>query len=121
MLPEILLRWKAIPRRASASARLVWLMLAARFLDEWWVGLIFVLMPLIRDDLGLSYAQVSVLLASFGWAGWLADPVTGLVGDVWPRRPLIAGSALGVALVMFALNGAASYEQRATSHARKAV
>jgi FSR family fosmidomycin resistance protein-like MFS transporter len=85
-------------------------MLAARFLDEWWGGLIIVLLPLIRDDLGLTYAQVSVLLASFGWAGWVADPVTGLVSDVWPRRPIISLSALGVGLVLFALGGAISFE-----------
>ncbi len=100
---------RSIPRRADASARLVRLMLSARFLDEWWVGLIFVLMPIIRDDLGLSYAQVSVLLASFGWAGWVADPVSGLIGDVWPRRPVIALSAGLMALVLLALTGAGSF------------
>lgn len=72
MLLKNLLNGQAIPRRMETSMRLVWLMLSARFLDEWLGGLIFVLMPTIRGDLSLSYAQVSVLLASFGWAGWWA-------------------------------------------------
>jgi predicted MFS family arabinose efflux permease len=104
-----LVRWQAIPRQPGVSARLVRLMLAARFLDEWWVGLLLVLMPLIRDDLGLSYAEVSVLLASFGWAEWVADPITGLVGDVWPRRPLIAWSAIATAVIFVMLSGANSF------------
>ncbi|MBN1963363.1 MAG: MFS transporter, partial [Anaerolineae bacterium] len=103
-------KWQPVPRVEFASARLVWLMLAARFLDEWWGGLLVILLPLIRDDLGLDYAQVSVLLASFGWAGWFADPVTGLIADVWRRRPIIAWSALGVAGVMLVLARAASFE-----------
>ena len=104
-----LLQWQPIPRRAGTSRRLVWLMLAARFLDEWWVGLLLILMPLIRDDLGLSYAQVSVLLASFGWAGWVADPATGLAADVYPRRPLIVASAAATAGVLLVLTGAGSF------------
>lgn len=107
---KITVKLPTIPRRVDASARLVRLMLAARFLDEWWGGLIFVLMPIIRDDLGLSYAQVSVLLASFVWAGWVADPAAGLIGDVWPRGPVIAASAGLMAIVLLVLTGSASFE-----------
>ncbi len=106
---KTLLHWQPIPRRAGASRRLVGLMLVARFLDEWWVGLLLILMPVIRTDLGLSYAQVSVLLASFGWAGWVADPATGLAADVYPRRPLMAASAAATAGVLLVLSGADAF------------
>ncbi len=106
---QSLLHRLSIPRRAEASPRLVGLMLAARFLDEWGVGMLFVLLPVLRDTLGLSYAQVSLLLVSFGWADWVGDPLTGLACDVWPRRPILVGSALGTALVFFAFSGAESF------------
>ncbi len=97
---ESLLHRLSIPRREGASPRLVRLMLASRFLDEWGIGIFIVLLPVIQNALGLSYAQVGILLAVFGWADWIADPLAGLVSDVWPRRPIFVIGALGNALIL---------------------
>jgi MFS family permease len=98
-----------IPRREDASPRLVWLMLAARFLDEWGIGIFLVLLPTLQDVLGLSYAQIGVLLAVFGWADWIADPLAGLAADVWPRRPIFALGALGTGLIFFGYGAAGGF------------
>ena len=66
-------------------------------------------MPVIRDVLGLDYAQISVLLALFGWADWIADPLAGLASDVWPRRPIFALGALGTGAIFLVLSGAEGF------------
>lgn len=57
-------------------------LLAIEFLDEFVFGAQETAWPLIRTDLGLSYAQVGMLLGLPGVVGNLVEPVIGILGDV---------------------------------------
>ena len=58
---------------------------------------------LIRTEMGLTYAQIGVLLAVPAVVGHVLEPAVGVLGDVWNRRALILGGgvlfAVSVALV----------------------
>lgn len=64
-------------------------------------------MPLIRDDLSLSYAQVGILLAVPNVASMVIEPGLGILGDVWRRRALVVGGGFvyGLALALAAASG----------------
>jgi MFS transporter, FSR family, fosmidomycin resistance protein len=61
--------------------------------------------PLIRDDLGLTYAQVGLALAVPALLGNLVEPAIGIVGDSPRRRALLLGGgvAFSAAVVATAL------------------
>ena len=63
--------------------------------------------PLIRDDLGLSYVQIGVLLSLPSVFGSILEPPLGLLGDGWNRRVLVraGGVAFALGLVLIALGG----------------
>ncbi len=50
--------------------------------------------PLIRTDLGLSYAQVGLLLGLPSVVSSLVEPFLGILGDIWRRRVLILGGGV---------------------------
>jgi FSR family fosmidomycin resistance protein-like MFS transporter len=56
--------------------------------------------PLIRDDLGLSYVQVGVLLSLPHVFGSLLEPPLGLLGDGWNRRALVRAGAVSFCLAL---------------------
>jgi FSR family fosmidomycin resistance protein-like MFS transporter len=62
--------------------------------------------PLIRDDLGLTYAEIGLALAVPGFVGSALDPVIGLLGDTGRRRAVMALGGLAFA-VSVALTSAA--------------
>jgi FSR family fosmidomycin resistance protein-like MFS transporter len=78
-------------RRVSAFALVL---LAIEFLDEFVYGAREAAWPLIRDDLGLTYAQVGLLLGVPNVVGNLVEPFLGILGDVWKRRALILGGGV---------------------------
>jgi MFS transporter, FSR family, fosmidomycin resistance protein len=96
------------PSRAPAPARRTLrriglfslTLLVVEFLDEFVFGAREAAWPLIRDDLGLSYAQVGVLLGLPNIVGNLVEPVLGILGDVWKRRVLILGGGVAFALAL---------------------
>jgi MFS transporter, FSR family, fosmidomycin resistance protein len=53
--------------------------------------------PLVRRDLGLSYAQVGLVLAIPGLIGSALDPLIGVLGDTRRRRALLVGGGAVVA------------------------
>jgi MFS transporter, FSR family, fosmidomycin resistance protein len=53
--------------------------------------------PLIRDDLGLTYAEVGLVLAIPGFIGSALDPLIGVVGDTARRQALMLAGGLGFA------------------------
>ncbi len=84
-------------------------MLAGVFLlielfDEVVDGLSSSAWPLVRDDLGLSYAEIGLLFALPNLAAWLLEPLIGVLADTWRRYVLIAlgGLAYAASLVTFA-------------------
>ncbi|MEX2210333.1 MAG: MFS transporter [Gaiellaceae bacterium] len=53
--------------------------------------------PLIRGELGLSYAQVGLLLAVPNLVSAVVEPAVGILGDLWRRRVLVAGGGFAFA------------------------
>jgi MFS family permease len=78
-------------------------LLVAGFADETVAFLPFGALEPLRRDLGLTYAQGSVLLALYPGIGVLATGF-GVLADRWNRRVLAAGGAFGYAagLLLFA-------------------
>lgn len=87
-----------LPRAEGVSNRVVAVSLAARFMDELLSGLPTVLMPSIRAQLGLSYAQVSLLGLTLNYVSAIVEPVNGLLIDLWKRPWLMAWGAAGIGL-----------------------
>jgi FSR family fosmidomycin resistance protein-like MFS transporter len=75
-------------------------LLLIELLDEFVFGSREAAWPLIRDDLGLSYVQVGVLLSIPPMLGNLFEPMIGVLGDVWRRKALILGGAAVFALAL---------------------
>lgn len=69
-------------------------LLLIEFLDEFVFGAREAAWPLVRDDLGLSYVEIGLLLAIPGFLANFIEPVIGILGDVWKRRVLILGGGV---------------------------
>jgi FSR family fosmidomycin resistance protein-like MFS transporter len=82
-------------------------LLAIEFLDEFAYGAREAAWPLIRDDLGLSYAQIGLLLGVPNVVGNLIEPFLAILGDVWKRRAIVLGG--GVVFVAALLLTAVSH------------
>ncbi|MBN2007359.1 MAG: MFS transporter [Anaerolineae bacterium] len=74
------------------------LLLCIEFWDEFVYGVREAAWPLIRDDLGLTYIQIGVLLGLPAIVSSVVEPVLGILGDVWKRRVLILGGGAFFAL-----------------------
>ena len=87
-------------------------LLVIEFLDELVYGAGEAAWPVIRDDLGLSYLQIGVLLGVPGLVGSLIEPFIGIVGDIIrpdgssPRRVLVlvGGVIFMLALLLVAVS-----------------
>src|SRR5258708_6005764 len=94
------------PRRwLRGAAIFVFTLLAIEFLDELVFGAREAAWPLIRTDLGLSYAQIGLLLGVPNLLAAVIEPVLGILGDVWKRWLLIVGGGIlfTLALALFGL------------------
>jgi len=63
-------------------------------------------MPTIRAQLGLSYAQISLLSVALDYVALVVEPAGGLLIDLWQRRWLMAWGAAAIGLAV-ALMGVA--------------
>lgn len=81
-------------------------LLVIEFLDEFIYGAREAAWPLIRDDLGLSYAQIGLLLGIPNVVGNFLEPFLAILGDVWKRRVIVlsGGAVFAVALLITALS-----------------
>ena len=94
------------PRRwLRGTVIFVFTLLAIEFLDELVFGAREAAWPLIRNDLGLSYAQIGLLLGVPNLVAAFIEPVLGILGDVWKRWLLIVGGGVlfTLALALFGL------------------
>jgi FSR family fosmidomycin resistance protein-like MFS transporter len=73
-------------------------LLAIELLDELGGATYAAAWPLIRDDLGLSYAEVGIVLAVPGFVGSALDPLIGAAADTVRRRALLLIGGFGFAL-----------------------
>ncbi len=78
--------------------RFVLVLLAIEFLDELVFGAEAAAWPLIRDDLGLTYTQIGLLLGIPVLVSAVVEPVLGILGDVWRRRVLVLGGGIAFAV-----------------------
>jgi FSR family fosmidomycin resistance protein-like MFS transporter len=76
------------------------LLLLIELLDELVYGVQSAVLPSIRGDLGLDYAQVGLLLGLPGIIGTLIEPVIMLLGDTRLRKGLIVGGGLAFSLAL---------------------
>ncbi len=76
--------------------------LLIEFLDELVFGVSEAAWPLIRNDLGLNYAQIGLALALPGFLANFIEPFLFTLGDVWRRRAviLLGGIFFSVALLL---------------------
>jgi FSR family fosmidomycin resistance protein-like MFS transporter len=89
------------PRRAlRTTTTLAVTLLLIEFLDEFVYGAGEAAWPLIRTDLGLSYAQIGILLSVPGFLGSFIEPAMGILADVWKRRVLVLGGGIVFALAL---------------------
>lgn len=84
----------------GSSSVFIFTLLLIEFLDEFVFGAREAAWPLIRTDLGLSYAQIGLLLSLPSLASSLIEPFLGILGDVWRRRVLILGGGVVFALAL---------------------
>jgi FSR family fosmidomycin resistance protein-like MFS transporter len=77
-------------------------LLAIELLDELVFGTLGAAWPLVRDDLGLSYAEIGLALAVPGFVGSALDPLIGVLGDTGRRRVVmvVGGAALSVSVAL---------------------
>jgi len=96
--PAYVSRLPAPRRSGRLPLFFVSVLLLVEFLDEIMDGVGGAAWPLIRDDLGLSYAEVGVLLSVPSFISCIVEPFMGILADVWRRRVLaLAG---GVAFTL---------------------
>ncbi|MCC6190783.1 MAG: MFS transporter [Anaerolineales bacterium] len=95
-------RWQRVRQALRRPFVFAGLLLAIEFLDELAFGARETAWPLLRADLGLSYAQIGLLLGVPNIASGLIEPLLGVLGDVWKRWALIVGGGLCFAIGLLA-------------------
>ncbi len=93
----------------QGAFRLATLFLFIEFFDELHYGIQTAALPALRADLGLSYAQVGLLLGLPGVINALIEPVIMLLGDTRCRKWLVVGGGLAICLALLMLAGAQSF------------
>ena len=88
---------------------LSFLFLLIEFFDELNYGIAGAALPSIRHDLGLTYAQVGLLLGLPHFLGSFIEPVLMLLGDTPLRKRLVAGGGLAVMLSLLLIATSQSF------------
>src|SRR5215471_7379726 len=73
-------------------------------LDELISGFLFIGLPLVREQLGLSYEQLGLLFTAGACSGMILDPILSLLSDRSSKRWWILAGFIVLA-VGFALSG----------------
>jgi FSR family fosmidomycin resistance protein-like MFS transporter len=79
------------------------------FFDELNYGIAGAALPSIRNDLGLSYAQVGLLLGLPHLLGSFIEPILMLLGDTPMRKRLVAGGGLAVMIYLLLIATSQSF------------
>jgi MFS transporter, FSR family, fosmidomycin resistance protein len=83
--------------------------LLIEFLDELVFGVGEVALPMMRNDLTLTYTQIGLLLSLPGIIGAFIEPFIGILGDVWKRRVLIITGGVLFTLSLFMTSASQSF------------
>ncbi len=100
-LPGARLLRKGIP--------LAFLFLLIEFFDEFHYGIEGAVLPSLRTDLGLTYAQAGILLGLPHIIGTLIEPLIMLLGDSHLRKRLVVGGGLAIAAAVTLLANAQAF------------
>lgn len=84
---------------------LAYLFLLIEYFDELNYGIGNAALPAIRNDLGLSYVQVGLLLGLPGILNTLIEPVLMLLGDTRFRKHIMVGGGLAIIFSLVAIAG----------------
>jgi MFS transporter, FSR family, fosmidomycin resistance protein len=84
-------------------------LLLIEFLDELIFGAREAAWPLIRDDLGLSYVEIGLLLSLPPLIGYVIEMLLGILADVWNRRALVLGGGLAVVLALLMMASSSGF------------
>jgi FSR family fosmidomycin resistance protein-like MFS transporter len=77
-----------------SSFREVWLISAGHMMTHWYPATFYLLLPLIGNDLGLSFSQIGSILTCQFLAGALSNLPGGMVVDAVGRKGLLMAVAL---------------------------
>ena len=84
----------ASARAAKKSFREVWLISIGHSLTHWYPATFYLLLPLIGNELGLSYVEIGSVLTVQATAGAISNIPGGLIVDSVPRKGLLMAIAL---------------------------
>src|ERR1044072_7285239 len=76
------------------SFREVWLITVGHALTHWYPATFYLLLPLIANELGLSYVQIGSILTTQSAAGALSNIPGGLIVDSVGRKGLLMALSL---------------------------
>ena len=82
------------PRGASRSFADVWLITLGHTLTHWYPATFYLLLPLIGNELHLSYEQIGSILTCQFICGALSNIPGGMIADSVPRKGLLMALAL---------------------------
>jgi MFS transporter, FSR family, fosmidomycin resistance protein len=82
------------PVRASRTFSDVWLITLGHTLTHWYPATFYLLLPLIGNELGLSYSQIGSILTCQFVAGSLSNVPGGMMVDAIPRKGLLMAISL---------------------------
>src|SRR3990170_8536641 len=85
------------------------LFLLIEFFDELSYGIDGAALPAIRGEVGLTYAQVGLMLGLPGILSTIVEPVIMLLGDTRLRKGLIISGGMAMALSVALVAGARSF------------
>jgi FSR family fosmidomycin resistance protein-like MFS transporter len=96
-------------RYMQSALRVTSLFLLIEFFDELNYGVQSTVLPAVRADLGLDYAQIGALLGVSGVLGTLVEPALLLLGDTRWRRSLMLGGGIAIGASLFLLAGTQTF------------
>lgn len=96
-------------RRLRGMSAFMFTLLVIEFLDEIIFGTGELVLPVIRDDLGLTYAQIGLLLGLPRIFASLIEPAFGVLADIGYRRLIIIGGGAAFAVSLAGIAGARSF------------
>jgi FSR family fosmidomycin resistance protein-like MFS transporter len=82
------------PASPPLPFREVWLISAGHMMTHWYPATFYLLLPLIGNDLGLSFAQIGSILTCQFAAGAISNIPGGMIVDAIGRKGLLMGIAL---------------------------
>ena len=98
---------RRLTQRGAIS--LTFILLFIEFYDEFVYAVGYSARPALRGDLGLSYAQVGLLLGFPHLINTIIEPVLMLLGDTRLRKWLVLGGGAGMALSAILIAGAQAF------------